>query len=74
MTDQDYLGTSRRSRLTADVTILMLKGGAYAALFCFAILIAAWILLFVSAILPEDSKFAPDPNASLEQALPPHIA
>ena len=65
MSDQnhDYLRTNTRNfRLTADVTALMLKGAGYAAIFCFVIGIAYAVLIGISALLPEDSKFAPDPT------------
>lgn len=66
MSDQDnndYLRTSNGEfRLTADVTALMLKGAGYAAIFCLVIGVAYAVLIGVSNILPEDSKFAPDPT------------
>lgn len=61
--DQDYLRTGTREfRLTADVTALMLKGAGYAAIFCLVLGLAYAVLIGVSNILPEDSKFAPDPT------------
>ena len=61
--DQDYLRTGNREfRLTADVTALMLKGAGYAALFCLILGIAYAVLIGIANILPEDSKFAPDPT------------
>lgn len=66
MSDQnqeDYLRTDTRDfRLTADVTALMLKGAGYAALFCFVIGLAYAVLIGISNLLPEESKFAPDPT------------
>lgn len=66
MSDQDnndYLRTHNRDfRLTADVTALMLKGAGYAAIFCLVIGLAYAVLIGISNILPEDSKFAPDPT------------
>ena len=64
MSDQDdYLRTGNRDfRLTADITALMLKGAGYAALFCLVIGIAYAVLVGVANLLPEDSKFAPDPT------------
>ena len=66
MSDQDnndYLRTSNGDfRLTADVTALMLKGAGYAAIFCLVIGLAYAVLIGISNILPEDSKFAPDPT------------
>lgn len=60
--DDNVLGLSRRFRLTADVTALMLKGAGYAALFCFAFLLIGMVLLAISSVLPEASKQNPDPN------------
>jgi len=61
--DHDYLGTDRGNfRLTADITALMLKGAGYAALFCLVIGLAYAVLIGISNLLPEDSKFAPDPT------------
>ncbi len=64
MTDHhDYLRTGGRSfRLTADVSILMLKGAGYAAVFCIALIIVAWAFVGIARILPEESKQAPDPT------------
>lgn len=67
MSDQnhndDYLRTSNGDfRITADVTALMLKGAGYAAIFCLVLGIAYAVLIGISNLLPEDSKFAPDPT------------
>ncbi|MDC0116188.1 RC-LH1 core complex protein PufX [Octadecabacter sp.] len=67
MSDQnhhdDYLRTGNRQfRLTADITTLMLKGAGYALVFCFIIGVAYFALVGLSNLLPEDSKFAPDPT------------
>ena len=66
MSDQnqhDYLRTDNRNfRLTADVTALMLKGAGYAALFCLILGIAYAVLIGISSVLPEDSKFGLDPT------------
>lgn len=66
MSDQnqdDYLRTSNGDfRITADVTALMLKGAGYAAIFCLVIGIAYAVLVGIANLLPEDSKFAPDPT------------
>lgn len=59
----DYLRTGNREfRLTADVTALMLKGAGYAAIFCLVIGLAYAVLVGIANLLPEDSKFAPDPT------------
>ena len=75
MSDQDdYLRTGNREfRLTADITALMLKGAGYAALFCLVLGLAYAVLVGVSGLLPEDSKFAPDPTPTsmiIEDASP----
>ena len=72
MTDDDnYMRTSRSSRVSADVTALMLKGAGYAALLCFALLLIGWALVALSGILPEASKEAADPTPELSMAAPP---
>lgn len=60
--NNSMLNLSRKSRLTAEVTFLMLKGAGYAA----ALFFGLWILLavigwFGSNVLPEASQNAPDP-------------
>ncbi|MFD0858473.1 RC-LH1 core complex protein PufX [Roseovarius aquimarinus] len=72
MHDQDdYLRTGTRNfRLTADITALMLKGAGYAALFCAAIYLIAWVFIGISRLLPEDSKLAPDPTPLSHLAAP----
>ena len=64
----EYLRMSGRSRLGADILALMMKGAGYALLFCFVLLIAGWVLVGISRLLPPESKEAWDPNAFL---LPP---
>ncbi|MCK0167671.1 RC-LH1 core complex protein PufX [Jannaschia sp. S6380] len=69
--NHDYLKTSTGGfRLRADVLALMLKGAAYAAILCFAILILGWILLGVSRLLPPESKEAWDPTPTSSVVLP----
>jgi hypothetical protein len=59
----DYLRTGTRNfRLTADVTALMLKGAGYAAIFCFAVYVTGYVIVFVAGLLPEASKTAADPT------------
>jgi hypothetical protein len=71
MTDDDnYLQSSRRFRISADVTALMLKGAGYAALGCSGLVVIAMILLGISAILPEASKEAADPTPEFSMAAP----
>jgi hypothetical protein len=68
--DDNILGSSRRFRLSAEVTTLMLQGAGYAALFCTAILFAALALLAVSRSLPDASKEAADPTPELSMLAP----
>ncbi len=68
MNDGDYLKTSTGSfRLRADGLALMMKGAAYAAIFCLVFLIGAAVLVGVSKLLPDASKegYDPTPNSFL---------
>ena len=60
--ENDILRLGRRGRLTANITFLMLKGAGYAAM----VVLVAWIGIVILAwigrnVLPDDSRFAPDP-------------
>ena len=61
MENENILDVSEKSRLTADITLLMLKGAGYAAVF----LLAVWFIIAVMAgigrALPEESRDTPDP-------------
>jgi hypothetical protein len=62
--NHDYLSTSENSkfRLSADVLMLMLKGAGYAAAFCLALWFIVVALHWIGLLLPEDSKYRPDPT------------
>ncbi|MDA8585518.1 RC-LH1 core complex protein PufX [Rhodobacteraceae bacterium] len=62
--NHDYLGTSDnpKLRLSADVLMLMLKGASYAAIFCLALWFILAAIHWVGLLLPEDSRFRPDPT------------
>lgn len=62
------LNLSKKSRLSAEVTYLMLKGAGYAAIFVIAIGLIYAVTYGVGLLLPEESKTAPDPinRSSLE--------
>jgi hypothetical protein len=62
------LNLSRKSRLSAEVTYLMLKGAGYAAAFLIVIGLVYAVIHGVGMLLPEESKTAPDPinRSSLE--------
>lgn len=65
MTDNhDYLrtGDHPRFRLTADVTMLMLKGAGYAAIFCLAVWFLMWAIMAVGWLLPDESRETQDPT------------
>ena len=61
MENENILDVSEKSRLTADIPLLMLKGAGYAAVF----LLAVWFIIAVMAgigrALPEESRDTPDP-------------
>ncbi len=59
---------SQRMALVGEVTILMLKGAGYAAVFCLVIWFAMWAMTFVGGLLPAESQEAQDPTpwSSLE--------
>lgn len=65
MEDNDDIlrtGDSRTMRLSGETLILMLKGAGYAAVFCLVIWFAIAALYQIGKLLPEDSRFTPDPT------------
>ena len=52
---------SEKSRLTADITLLMLKGAGYAAVFVLALWFVIAAIAFIGGLLPEESRDTPDP-------------
>jgi len=61
MENENILEMSEKSRLTADVTLLMLKGAGYAAVFLLAVWFVIAAMAFIGRILPEESRDTPDP-------------
>lgn len=62
MNDQDnILELSERSRLTADITLLMLKGGGYALVFVLAVWFVIAVIAGIGRALPDESRDTPDP-------------
>jgi hypothetical protein len=61
MKNNDILEMNSKSRLTADITFLMLKGAGYAAL----VVVAIWFFIaafaFIGRALPDESRTTPDP-------------
>lgn len=63
MTDEDsVLGMSKKSRLSADITYLMLKGAGYAALLVFGLWIIIAITAAIGKALPDQSRETQDPT------------
>ena len=61
MKNDNILDMSEKSRLTADITLLMLKGAGYAAVVVLAIWFVIAAMAFIGRILPEESRDTPDP-------------
>ncbi|MEL7179132.1 MAG: RC-LH1 core complex protein PufX [Pseudomonadota bacterium] len=61
MKNENILDMSEKSRLMADITLLMLKGAGYAAVFVLAIWFVIAAMAFIGRILPEESRDTPDP-------------
>lgn len=58
----NILGTTEKTRLFGDVTILMLKGAGYAAVVVIGIWLTIAVITAVGRALPEESKQQPDPT------------
>ncbi len=68
MDDDNILNLEGRTRLSADITLLMLKGAGYAAVLVLAIWLVIAVIAGIGRALPEDSRNTPDPinRSSLE--------
>ncbi|SHH09347.1 Intrinsic membrane protein PufX [Cognatiyoonia sediminum] len=68
MEDDNILNLEGRTRLSADITLLMLKGAGYAAVLVLAIWLVIAVIAGIGRALPEDSRNTPDPinRSSLE--------
>jgi Intrinsic membrane protein PufX len=62
----DYFQTSRRTNLTAWISIEMLRGAGWAATIVIAIGLVLWAIYGVGLLLPAASRETPDPMAALE--------
>ncbi|CTQ48068.1 RC-LH1 core complex protein PufX [Jannaschia donghaensis] len=64
MAEHDYLsaGGTPESRLYGDITLLMLKGAGYAAVFSLSVVLFVAFFAWVGGLLPEESQDQPDPN------------
>ena len=61
MKNDNILEMNSKSRLTADITLLMLKGAAYAAIVVLAMWFFVAAFALVGRVLPEEARMAPDP-------------
>ena len=68
MEDDNILNLEGRTRLSADITLLMLKGAGYAAVVILAIWLVIAVIAGIGRALPEESRDNPDPinRSSLE--------
>ena len=61
MKNDNILDVNSKSRLSADVTFLMLKGAGYAAIVVLGIWFFIAAFAAVGRALPEEARMAPDP-------------
>ena len=61
MKNDNILEMTEKSRLTADITLLMLKGAGYAAVFVLALWFVIAVIAGIGRALPEQSRETPDP-------------
>ena len=61
MENENILDVSEKSRLTADITLLMLKGAGYAAVFLLAVWFLIAVMAWIGRALPEERRDTPDP-------------
>lgn len=61
MKNDNILELSEKSRLTADITLLMLKGAGYAAVFVLALWFIIAVIAGIGRALPNESRETPDP-------------
>ena len=74
MAQHEYLGMDDvRSHLRGTILLLMLKGAGYAAVVSAAVIFFVLAFYWIGQLLPEDSKFAPDPTP-LSMEMPAHEA
>ena len=61
MKNENILNMSEKSRLSADITLLMLKGAGYAAIFVLALWFVIAVIAVIGRALPDESRDTPDP-------------
>ena len=57
----NILDMDSKTRLSADITYLMLKGAGYAAIFVLALWFIIAVIAGIGRALPEQSRETPDP-------------
>lgn len=62
MKNENILEMSEKSRLTADITLLMLKGAGMAAVFVLSVWFVIAMIALIGRALPEESRQTPDPT------------
>ncbi|MEJ6404591.1 RC-LH1 core complex protein PufX [Yoonia sp. 2307UL14-13] len=70
MKNENILDMSEKSRLSADITLLMLKGAGYAALFCLSVWLIIAVFALIGNALPDESRDTPDPINRSSLTLP----
>lgn len=58
----EVLDTSRRSRLFADITLLMIKGAGYAMVALLVIWLVIAVIAGIGRALPDEAQMADDPS------------
>ena len=58
----NILGHSERTRLSADITYLMLKGAGYGAIAVLVVWLVLAVIAGIGKALPEESQMADDPT------------
>ena len=62
MSDQEnILDLDNKTRLSADITYLMLRGAGYAAVFVLALWFIIAVIAGIGRALPDQSRETPDP-------------
>ncbi len=71
MTDKtDILNLSDKTRLSGEVTVLMLKGAGYAALAVIGVWLTIAVIAAIGRALPEESRQQPDPTPLSMHVIP----
>jgi len=71
MSTEDYnIVLSRKAKLRAEVTYLMIKGAGYAALLVIGIWLSVEVMAGIGRLLPDESRETPDPTPLSQIMLP----